>query len=378
MKRVEFVMNIPSPYRVHLLTEMWHQLEDRGIAFHVHFMRWGYDHLPPSWKNPKIDFPHTIWKDHGIGIYNFNPRLVWRMVFNPPDVMVCGSSFDTITGILICLFGRSRTKVAWVEGNTKTPGQMNGLRGWLKRLVFGHCDYAAVPGKDGERYIALHQALTTKKMPLSVYLPNLVDEIRFRPREEYSNEVVDSIREALGVMEADKLIITPARMVVDKGLVPYLSLLDNDLLHGWKQVIIGAGPLIEEVRATVVMRGIADAVRIIETVPYSEMPKYYAAADLFLLPSVHDQNPLSVVEALHSGLPIALTTQAGNVEEAVTEGKNGWILPVMDQVKFKLKLKEVFAADKATLKRMGGVSKSVNSRFWNTKESVVRFVEAIV
>ena len=55
------------------------------------------------------------------------------------------------------------------------------------------------------------------------------------------------------------------------------------------------------------------------------MPKYYAASDLFLLPSIHDPNPLSVVEALHSGLAVAISDRCGNVEEGVMDGDNGFV-----------------------------------------------------
>lgn len=372
------VMNIPSPYRLHLLGEMWRQLHDRGIDFHVHFMRWGYKHLPPSWSNPKIEFPHTIWRDYGIKIYNFNPGLVLKMIFSPPDYMICGSSFDTFTGILIHLFGRAKVKMAWVEGNTKTPGELGGIKGWLKRLVFSHCKFAPVPGSDAAKYIELHQQRTKRKMPLPVYLPNLVDETRFKPREEWPRDQIMELLRRLGVADGERLIITPARLLKVKGLIPYLNLVTPEMMSGWKQMIIGNGILKDEIKDLIHKRGLDGKVFIIETVPYSEMPKYYAAADLMLLPSVYDPNPLASVEALHTGLPIALSDQAGNVEEAVTEGANGWRLPVLDKEAFAAKLKDVFSADKARLTAMGRVSHDVNARFWDTKASISRFLDSVV
>ena len=378
MKRMVFVMNIPSPYRIHLLSEMWHQAQERDVEMHVHFMRRGYKHLPPSWMNPKIDFPHTYWKDYGINIYNFNPGLIWKMVFNPPDYMVCGSSFDTITGVLIQLFGRAKTKICWIEGNTKTPGKMDGFIGWFKRLVIGKCKYAAVPGTDAAKYIALHQSRTKMQMPKPVMLPNLVDEMLFRPRSAWPQGEIAALREQLGVAENEKLIITPARLLEVKGLIPYIRLLTPQTMRGWKEIIIGNGPLKEEICTLVKDRGLEKYIKNIETVAYADMPKYYAASDLMLLPSIYDPNPLSVVEALHSGLPIALTSEAGNVEEAVTEGKNGWVLPVKDKERFGEVLRDVFSSSVERLRQMGKISLEKNARFWATEDAIRNYLDVVI
>lgn len=378
MKRVEFIMNIPSPYRVHLLKSMWRTLKERDLQMHVHFMRRGYRHLPPSWMNPIIEFPHTYWRDFGVKIYNFNPCLIIRMIFNPPDYMICGSSFDTITGIFVQLFGRAKTKVCWIEGNTKNPGKMSGFIGWLKRLVIGKCRYVAVPGSDAVKYIALHQSMTRKKMPDPIFLPNLVDEVRFRPRSEWPQGEISAFRKSLGVSENERLIITPARLIPVKGLIPFISRLTPEMMNGWKELIIGSGFLKNEILRLLEERGLSEHIKIIETVEYDEMPKYYAASDLMLLPSIYDANPLSVVEALHCGLPIALTSEAGNVEEAVTEGCNGWVLPVKDNVRFESVLSDIFSTPIKRLQAMGQVSLHENAQFWNTKRAIDSFIDALI
>lgn len=96
------------------------------------------------------------------------------------------------------------------------------------------------------------------------------------------------------------------------------------------------------------------------------------------MPSIYDPNPLSVIEALHTGLAVAVSDRAGNVEEAVTEGRNGWVLPVLDREAFAAKLKEVFSTDWEMLLKMGEVSKKENARFWETKGAIGRFVEGVI
>lgn len=378
MKKFVAVMNIPSPYRLHLLGELARQLKGRGIDFHCHFMAHGHKDRPKSWLNPKIDFPHTYWRDWGVGQYHFNPGMILRMILNPPEWLICGSSFDTFTGIGVQLFGRAKVKMCWLEGNTKTPGRMGGLIGWFKRFVMRRCIFAPVPGSDAAKYVALHRVRTTKRMPYPAYLPNLVDETRFKPRSHWLDADIVAVRRVFDAAPTDRVCLIPARLEQVKGLVPFFSHLTREMIEGWRIVLMGQGPLKNEILATLVTRGIAERVNILDYVPYDEMPKYYAAADLLLLPSVYDPNPLCVVEALHSGLPVALSEMAGNVAEAVTEGANGWVLHVGDEVRYAEDLRRVFASSQTDLVKMGKVSKETNSRFWNTKESIAHFIEEVV
>lgn len=364
MKKFVAVMNIPSPYRLHLLGELARQLEAKGIEFHCHFMNRGHKDRPKSWLNPEIPFKHTYWRNFGPDQHEINPGLILKLMFEKPDWLLLGGVFDTFTNIALSIVARAGTKICWLEGNTKTPGRLTGPLGWFKRALMGRCQFAAVPSSDAAKYIGLHQALTKKRMPKPVYLPNLVDESRFCRVEH--------------VERVEKICLIPARLEPVKGLVPFFELLTAEMLEGWKIRLMGQGPLKAEIESTLEKRGIREFVEIVDYVPYGEMPQYYAAADLLLLPSLYDPNPLSVIEALHTGLAVAVSSQAGNVEEAVTEGVNGWVLPVLDNDAFLKKLQEVFASDHAVLSRMGAVSKAKNSRFWDTSESIARFVDKMV
>ena len=164
-----------------------------------------------------------------------------------------------------------------------------------------------------------------------------------------------------------------------KGLVPFVEAVDAELVKaGWRIVIMGQGPDENAIRKKAEQKGISDRLTILNYVPYEQMPIVYAAADLFLLPSIHDPNPLSVPEALHTGLPIALSDRCGNVEEGVMDGVNGWRLPVLECENYKNSLREVFAANRVKLQCMGEKSKTVNAAFWATQKSIRRFVAIVL
>lgn len=378
-KRFEIIHNIPTPYRLYVFNEMWHYLRQREVDFHVHFMaRWSRGR-PEGWKNPRIDFPHTYWMNIGFGTHFFNPGLLLHLRICKPDWLFVGSPYDTLTSIVATWFCKAKSsRVAWCEGNAMTPGSLYGLKGKFKRAVYSHYEYAAVPGAMAVKYLQLHQDLTARKMPEPNYLPNLIDASHFQPRECWDQSEIDAVRRRLGVNDDKYLCIIPARLVPVKGLMEFVSAVSADVLSMWKVLIVGDGPLRQDLINAIAKKGLERFVVLANFVPYSEMPLYYAASDLFLLPSRQDMNPLSVVEALHSGLPLALSEVVGNLCEAVSEGENGWVLPVGNTQAYVNKLREVFSASRDQLRKMGRRSKLVNAKFWNAETSVPSFLEKMI
>jgi glycosyltransferase involved in cell wall biosynthesis len=181
----------------------------------------------------------------------------------------------------------------------------------------------------------------------------------------------------MGANDNDKICLVPARLSPVKGIVPFICALNASWLRGWRIIIIGQGELREEIQRIALNKGVGDKLMLMDYVPYEEMPLFYAAADLFLLPSLYDPNPLSVPEALHSGLPVALSDQAGNVEEGVEDGVNGWRLPVNDRLAFARVLESVFDSNIFELRKKGGASLKCNSQFWSTDTSIERFLSDI-
>ena len=62
----------------------------------------------------------------------------------------------------------------------------------------------------------------------------------------------------------------------------------------------------------------------------TELPYYFAIADVFVLPSGDEPWGLIINEAMNSGLPIITTEAVGAVPDLVKDGINGFIYPVGD------------------------------------------------
>jgi glycosyltransferase involved in cell wall biosynthesis len=97
-------------------------------------------------------------------------------------------------------------------------------------------------------------------------------------------------------------------------------------------VIVGGTPDEGAAEETLVRAGFASlAPEVTVTGPRSreEMPGLYRDADIFCLPSWWEAMPLTVLEAMASGLPV-VATDVGDVSEIVLDGVTGLVVPPRD------------------------------------------------
>lgn len=136
----------------------------------------------------------------------------------------------------------------------------------------------------------------------------------------------DVVRAELGVAPDQVLAVTVANFRAPKG---YPDLLEAASRVASKRpdvhfVIVGQGPLEDELRAEHARRGLGATVTILGYRP--DAARVTAAADLFVLASHHEGIPVAVMEALAAGVPV-VATRVGGLAEAIDDGMSGRLVP---------------------------------------------------
>jgi glycosyltransferase involved in cell wall biosynthesis len=90
-------------------------------------------------------------------------------------------------------------------------------------------------------------------------------------------------------------------------------------------VVAGSGPLRAELESLAHELGVADAVTFTGRVDNQGMAALYRDADVMLNPSLVDNTPNSVIEALASGVPV-VSTRVGGVPYLVEDGKTALLV----------------------------------------------------
>ena len=138
-------------------------------------------------------------------------------------------------------------------------------------------------------------------------------------------------------------LVTASRRLHELGVVHEL-----DLLGGTPDEGPGAEA---EVRAA-----LDGTPRLLGTRPPDEMPAAYAAADVFCLPSWWEAMPLSVLEAMASGLPV-VATDVGDVRQLVVDGETGYVVPARDPEQLAAALEKLMT-DPELRRRMGAAGRA--------------------
>ncbi|MDG6095333.1 glycosyltransferase family 4 protein [Acetobacter sp. AN02] len=149
------------------------------------------------------------------------------------------------------------------------------------------------------------------------------DPKRFRPDPQARSEV----RAELGIPDDRVVIVVVSRLVRHKGypelLVAMEQVPDADLLVVGKRLDSDHGEALETyfTRAETALGG------RLKCVGYREdIPRLLAAADIFVLPSLFEGLPMSVIEAMMTGLPVVVSDISGPREQ-VRDGETGLLVP---------------------------------------------------
>ncbi len=93
--------------------------------------------------------------------------------------------------------------------------------------------------------------------------------------------------------------------------------------------VAGSGPERAKLEAMAKELGVADAVVFTGQVDNDRMPILYREADIALNPSLADNMPISILEALASGVPV-VSTDVGGIPFLVEDGKTALLVPPRD------------------------------------------------
>lgn len=92
----------------------------------------------------------------------------------------------------------------------------------------------------------------------------------------------------------------------------------------------------------------------------SDVHPYLHKADLFILPSLYEGNPMTIIEAMGTALPI-IATDVGGIPDMLTNGETALLVPCKEEA--LLHSCETLLQDEALRRRLGQNAKQESPRF---------------
>ena len=167
-------------------------------------------------------------------------------------------------------------------------------------------------------------------------------------------------RRVLGLSEK-KVILYVGRIEPLKGLdllLRALTLLED---AADTRLLVVGGNLEREgelgrLRSMAAALGIEHMVTFIGSVSQDELPNYYSASDVFVLPSYYESFGLAALEAMACGTPV-IASRVGGLKTFIKHGESGYLVPWHCPEPFAQRL-DVLLSNPALRERMGRAARA--------------------
>ncbi len=258
----------------------------------------------------------------GIPFFLFFQLWAMRKIVKTQDIKTIHAHWILPQGLVAAfykgVFNRNIKIVCTAHGSDLLALRSPLLR-WAKRLALRKIDRLTVVShalEDEVRRLAVD-------VPVEV-LPMGVDLAQFTP-DHYS----DAIKEKYGIREQFLLFV--GRLSEEKGVEYLLRAMPQVLgrFPATKLLIVGSGPLENELKRLVEKSGIAGNVIFAGPVAHWALADHYATADVLIGPSLREGFGLVFVEAMACGCPV-IASELPGIADIIVDGKTGFLVRPRD------------------------------------------------
>ena len=160
-------------------------------------------------------------------------------------------------------------------------------------------------------------------------------------------------------IKRENIIINVGRMVPEKGqkyLIEAFSKLRNS---DWNLVILGDGPLRNDLEVQVNQFGLGD--RIIMPGAVNDVDEWLAKASIFAFPSVSEGFPNALVEAMAAGLPVVSFDCDAGPRDIILDSINGFLVKNKDMNQLT-KILQLLISDPRLRQKIGNQAKDISTK----------------
>lgn len=349
--KVCWITNIPSPYKVDMMNLLGKEVE-LTVLFETHTEK-GRE---TSWyKDNFVNFK-------GIHLQGVDLKLLRKMA-KENDVLINSDYSNPVCIIATELFKLAKKKVVLqADGGLVIP---RGLMDKVISVVMKRADLFLSSGEETNKYFEYYGVDSNKCRiyPFSSLSENdlLKHKCMLADKQEYKKLFKESF-----------VLLSVGQQIPRKGY----DVLVKAMVNVAKEVglyIVG-GKAEENVQAFVDEHQL-DNIHFIDFMSKEELEKYYAGADVFVLPTRYDIWGLVVNEAMSFGLPVISTDHCVAAVEMNNQFNNGIICPIEDSDSLADAIMKLYN-DRELCEVMGNASLNGNKNY-SIEKMVVGYLAAL-
>lgn len=297
------------------------------------------------------------------------PRLPIELWRRRADCVVLHEP-NPIAGTALFLHTPSPRLIVWHHSDLVRPAWAPATYGRLQRALYRRADCVVVSSPA----LASGSALVRHARRV-VSIPFGIDLDRYQVVDVASRRRVEQALEAL---PGPRLLFV-GRLVYYKGLDVLLDALSR---LGASLVIVGEGPLDRQLRERASASDLAGRVLFAGRVDEADLPAFYQACDVFVLPSTAKTEAFGVVqiEAMAAGRPVVSTNLPTGVPWVNASGTSGLVVAPGDLVALADALRRLIE-DQPLRARLGAGARRRAETMFSRRQMITTFgrlVDAVV
>ncbi len=197
------------------------------------------------------------------------------------------------------------------------------------KFFYNRCNGVVAPSESVKRVLIKHSIKNV------TVVPNSVDLKRFNPDVDGS-----ALRKRLLGSSYRKMVLYTGRMSKEKKIDTMIKAAKHMKNRDVRFVMVGTGPFESHYKSMVKRMGMSDRFVFEGYVTDSMLPKYYAASDLFCMPSTFETQGIVSLEALASGKPVVAADYLA-LSDLIESGRNGEKFRPGDSINCARKIEKV-------------------------------------
>jgi len=313
-----------------------------------------------------------------IGLMNLG---IWREIRKSrPDVVILMSWMNPTwwLAVLACLYS-GIPFLYLTDQNLQRDLAAPRWKNWVKRLVLGKILFRITSGflcaGTANRLLYSYYGVPDSKLIPFAFSWGL------QPLLQKADELAaqrNCLRAQMSIPENSFVMLFVGRFSPEKNPLLFLKAYERVNLPGKALVFVGDGHLRESLQQHVDNRQL-DSVYFFGFQTRQEIPKYYAIADVLVIPSDRETWGIVVNEAMCFGLPVIASDQVGAALDLVKHGQNGFEFPKGDADELASRIEQLAALTKDERRAMGKRSRELIT-IWsqrNLAQSLDRYLDRV-
>lgn len=368
--KIVLYTNILTPYRKHFYDLFYEECKSNGDEFYLWIMAETENNRNWHYRDFKAEYATLLpgkTISHGETYIHINTSLQRIIKEIDPDIVIASGSY-LCPGVWQIAKWKDRYNykaLFWNESHLGESRDFNSLkykiRETMRKVFYKKFDGFLYPGKLAKQLVETYA--NTKAY--YIQLPNLIDE------KLYALDKKNLDRD-----NEKTVMFCPARLSPVKGIGEFMDILSaSKYKEKAKIYVAGDG----ELKQTLIDKATQLGLDVHFVGPKSQMEviDFYKKANIFLLPSLSDPNPLSCIEASWARLPLLVSNHVGNYPEIIMQGKNGYVFSYQDKEEAVHIIDEILCKNSEWLINASEMSRQNAEKIFDSRKTVSRVVEEL-